>query len=175
MFFDKGDNGLKKSKIIILIPLIIIISISLTGCHRLLPVEGKYASYNNFEQYKSDFEIIADIVMKHGQEYYYVDKENIELQYPVGSGADYHYERLGLSEEEKESLYNIVSNSHQQRMTRIIVRDNCVGFTEGDRHLGVVYTQEDIESAIKKIVEPYNDSGRYLYNELCENWYALYY
>jgi len=155
--------------------LVIMVNSLLCGCHMLFPVEGKYSSYNNFEQYKRDFEIIADVVMKHGEDEYSIDIIKRELRYFTGKGNDYSYKTVTLSGEEKESLYNIVSNSHQQGMKRIIVRDDCVCFTEGDRHLGVIYTQGDIESAIYKLVGHQSDRLNFLHNELCEDWYTIYY
>lgn len=171
-----------KKKILFMV-LVTVLNLILFGCNFIVPVESMYSSCKNFEQYKSDFEIVTSVVEKYGEGMYYIDKKDIALHdiallyLSEPHDGDYidHYEKVTLSTTEKESLYNIVVKLDPQKFERIFVGSNFVAFVEADRYLGVIYTQGDIESAIYKLVGHKSDRLNFLHNELSEDWYTIYY
>lgn len=154
-------------KIGIILSLFLILCLS--GCH----IYGycEYGCYENFDEYRNDFNIICEILKNTEKGTYFLDKKDNILS--IKKAADDKW--IDISEDEQKSLNRIYEGSKNPGFEWIDVTEQYIFFEYDAVGCGILHTNKNIKDIISEFEEKSTyDNEKYGYVEYGDGWYGVY-
>ena len=178
-----------KKKYILLIIIIIIVAIPSSafvlaktgvwgmGAWYLEAIRPEYVDVKAFRENKEDFQVIADLVLKHKDELEKIGADFVSFDSVDGDYVLFNYENddhIRLNKQEQESLMRIWETFYGDNcdFDKIWVNNNRIAFSTRVFDFAVVYSLDN--SRPTYIYSPDEDNYRSYYTKkLMRNWYYI--
>lgn len=144
---------------------------------------SKYGTYDNFAEYREDFEIVKNAVAANGNGTYYIKINRIDdslHSYTITENTGItvididNQNEINLPDNEKNSLAKILINAPSDDLVWIEVTDDYVYFYYDAKPAGIIYTN-NIRKQVKEFEKrSIYDNEKYDYTKFDENWYGIY-
>ncbi|MBE6754500.1 MAG: hypothetical protein E7559_09185, partial [Ruminococcaceae bacterium] len=106
------------------------------------PGYGEWGHYDNFGQYREQFDIVKDYFEDCGEGVYFLDMDG---------ATDVDHNPLLMTEEQSAALYTVQSNCRYYEFDCAYVTEDYVWFCYTDYGCGIMYTDERIRRITRQL------------------------
>lgn len=131
------------------------------------PGYAKYGHYENFEQYREQFDIVKNL---------FEDCEEGVYNLSMVSATDLDLNPIPMTAEQNTALNTIQSNCKYHEFDSVVVTEDYIWFYYFDYGCGIMYTDENIRRITRQLEKQsiYYPDEKYGFTDYGDGWYGVY-